>query len=249
MLVDRALFPKFAAQIASLPDRTSYRKADLLTSTFRLYQDGDLEIYYVPLEYLNEKARIILVGITPGWSQLEIAYRAAHHGLATGLSPNEIVLYVDQQASFAGPIRRTLTAMLDGLDIPAALGIEASRQLFDVHNNMLHTTALVRYSVLVKEENYTGHNPNLLKTPVLRRYVEDALAKELQQVSDALVVPMGTSVSDALRFLIDHRQLDPARCLLGFPHPSGANAHRAHQYASVQLKLKAIAEDWFARVT
>src|SRR2546423_395449 len=113
MLVDDALFPNFAPLIAALPDRRSYSKADLLTPMFRLHKERDLEIYYVPLEYLNEKAHIALVGITPGWSQMEIAYRAACYGLAQGLSANEITLYVDQQASFAGPIRTTLTTMLD----------------------------------------------------------------------------------------------------------------------------------------
>jgi hypothetical protein len=247
MLVDNALFPKFAALITALPDRLSYTKPDLLTPTFRLYQEGNVEIYYVPLEYLNEKARIAFVGITPGWSQMEIAYRAARTGLAQGLAPNDITLYVDQQASFAGPIRTTLTSMLDGLDIPAALGIDTSMQLFGAANDLLHTTALIRYSVFVKGQNYTGHNPNLLKTPALRRYVETSLARELQQIPDALIVPMGTSVSDALRLLIDAGQVDPARCLLGFPHPSGANVHRAGQFASAQQKLKAIARNWLAR--
>jgi hypothetical protein len=247
MLVDNALFPEFAPLISALPDRTSYTKADLLTATFRLYEDGDLEIYYVPLEYLNDGARIALVGITPGWSQLEIAYRAARDGLARGLAASEIVCYVDQQASFAGPIRRTLTDMLDGLDIRSVLGIESCMQLFGAANELLHTTALVRYSVFVKKTNYTGHNPNPLKTPALLRYVESVLATELRQVPDALIVPMGTSVSDALRLLIDAGQLDPERCLLGFPHPSGANMHRAEQYAAAKPMLQAIARDWLNR--
>ncbi|HEV2461973.1 MAG TPA: hypothetical protein VGS80_26775 [Ktedonobacterales bacterium] len=247
MLIDNALFPRFAPLISALPERRFYARADLLSPTFRLHQDGNLEIYYVPLEYLNERARIAFIGITPGWSQLEIAYRAARAGLTRGLTPSEITLFVDQQASFAGPICSTLCDMLDRLEIPALLGIQSGLDLFGAANDLLHTTALVRYSVFVKGQNYTGHNPNLLKTPNLRRYVEDSLSGELRRMPQALVVPMGTAVADALRLLIDAGQLDPARCLLGFPHPSGANMHRAGQFAGVQHKLKAIARQWLAR--
>jgi hypothetical protein len=244
MLVDNALFPKFAAHIAALPNTAA--RSDLRTPSFRLYQNGDLEIYYVPLEYLNEKARIALVGITPGSTQMERAFRAARDALSWGWSPSEVCAHVDREASFAGPIRRNLTGFLDGLGIPAALGIESSMQLFGAHNDLLHTTAVVRYSIFVRGANYTGHNPPLLKTPVLRRYVEEALGPELQRVPDALVVPMGKSVSDALQLLIDGGRLDSARCLLGFPHPSGANMHRTQQYANMQERLREVVKAWFA---
>ena len=46
--------------------------------------------------------------------------------------------------------------------------------------------------------------------------------------------------------LVDGGQLDSARCLLGFPHPSGANAHRAGRYAAMQAAFKIAARNWLA---
>ena len=45
-----------------------------------------------------------------------------------------------------------------------------------------------------------------------------------------LVLPLGKAVEDCLRMLIATGQFDEVRCLFGFPHPSGANPHRADQF-------------------
>lgn len=40
--------------------------------------------------------------------------------------------------------------------------------------------------------------------------------------NESLVIPLGKAVSEALaELLVNHGKLDPSRCLLGFPHPSG----------------------------
>ncbi len=40
----------------------------------RLLMDasGDVKIYYAPFEYINPSARIVLVGITPGPTQIRV---------------------------------------------------------------------------------------------------------------------------------------------------------------------------------
>ena len=85
--------------------------------------------------------------------------------------------------------------------------------------------------------NYTGHSPSADRSQLLKRIVRTKLAPELATTADALIVPMGTAVSGLLESLAD---VDPARCLIGFPHPSGANGHAASQFAARRdaLRLK-----------
>jgi hypothetical protein len=239
------LFSRYAPYIAALPSRDSLTKDDLLVSTFLLHKENGIEIYYAPFDYVNENAKLILIGITPGWTQVEIAYRFAKWGLQQGMSPREVCAYAKQQASFAGPMRKNLIDMLDGLELPKFLGIASSTLLFSQHRDWLHTTSAIRYPVFVDGQNYTGHRPKLLKTPVLRGYVKEVLATELGLISDALIIPLGKCVSGALRMLIDEEALDSRRCLLDFPHPSGANGHRAKQYARMRSDFKRTVAAWF----
>lgn len=243
------LFGIFASYIAALPTRDILTKDDLLVSTFLLHKEKEIEIYYAPFDYVNEEAKIILMGITPGWTQMEIAYRCAQQGLQRGMDPSEICAYAKRQASFAGSMRKNLIEMLDGVELPKALGIASSALLFSEHRDLLHTTSAIRYPVFVGGRNYTGHKPHLLKTPVLRGYVREVLAEELKRTGSALIIPLGKSVSAALQMLIDEGLLISDRCLLEFPHPSGANGHRVRQYANRQAGFKSIVRAWFERQT
>src|SRR5262249_43117219 len=151
------------------------------------------------------------------------AYRSARHDLLDSLSTLEVCQRAKKQASFAGSMRKNLTAMLDGLGLPALLGIPSSESLFNEHRGLLHTSSAIRYPVFVQGRNYTGHSPRILDTPALRWFIDNVLVEELQQAPRAMIIPLGRSVSTVLEYLADKKSIKRDRCLFGFPHPSGAN--------------------------
>src|SRR5262245_48605871 len=110
MLMDAyvTLFERFAPTIAALPERVEYEKSDLLTPQLRLHADAQVEIYYAPFGHVNELARVMLIGITPGFSQTQIAFQVAHAGLQAGLAVREIFQRITQAAALAGSMRRNL---------------------------------------------------------------------------------------------------------------------------------------------
>ncbi|MEW6484764.1 MAG: hypothetical protein AB1423_09070 [Pseudomonadota bacterium] len=55
-----------------------------LPQEFLLGQEGALAEYYIPFDYLNPAARIVLVGITPGYQQWRDAVTAAQQALLAG---------------------------------------------------------------------------------------------------------------------------------------------------------------------
>ncbi|MFI5395832.1 MAG: hypothetical protein ACHQ9S_09895 [Candidatus Binatia bacterium] len=231
------LFNEFEPVIRGLPMCDRFEREDLLIPSLRLHEDAGLEMYYAPFGSVNSSAVIALLGITPGWTQMEIAYRVARKEVEVGTVPGEICKRAKQNASFAGTMRTNLIRMLDDLLLPSCLGIETTSDLFGSASALVHTGSAIRYPVFVNGRNYTGHTPGILAHPFLRECIESVLAPELASVPDALVVPLGNAVSAALEHLAALGKLSAQRCLFGFPHPSGANGRRLKDFAARRQEL------------
>lgn len=238
MLLPDAMIYKYLSIIKKLPLKEIFNRLDLLIDDFLIEQDGDIRVYFAPAEYCNEKARVVLLGISPGWTQMEIGFRRAFSGISRKENIEKICRSIKQEAAFAGSMRRNLCDMLDGLALPILLGIDSSYDLFKKHSDLIHSTSAFRYPVFFKGQNYTGHKPKWHKVPILRHAIEDQLSTELSCVPDAVIIPLGKAVDETLTHLSNMKKLDPKRCLFGFPHPSGVNAHRIEQYQKQKRELK-----------
>ena len=72
---------------------------------------------------------------------------------------------------------------------------------------------------------------------MLRRYLVEMLAPELERIPDALVIPLGVQVAAGIAHLGEAGLISPARCLVGFPHPSGQNGHRMKHWRTNRAGL------------
>jgi len=237
-------FESFADAIRGLPHLDRLQKADLLVEQFRVFKDERIEICYAPFDFVNIRAKVAIVGITPGWTQMEIAFRQASAVLHKGGTATEASQRAKEEASFAGAMRNNLVKMLDEIGLQDVIGIESCHELFGTSRHLVHTTSAVRHPVFIHGQNYAGHSPDLLSHPVLRRYVEEVLASELTATLNSLVVPLGRCVDNVLQHLIQIGALSERRCLLGFPHPSGLNGHRRVQFELGREEFVRVAKDW-----
>ena len=80
-----------------------------------------MSVYYSPFDWVNERARVVLLGLTPGWTQMELAYRGAHAAIDEGKKADEICREAKLHGAFAGPLRANLLRMLDEIGLPEAL--------------------------------------------------------------------------------------------------------------------------------
>jgi hypothetical protein len=168
---------------------------------------------------------------------MQKVFTAARDALHAGMADELQVLdYIERQAGFAGSMRMNMVAMLDAIGLPATLGIQTSAHLFQQRDDLIHGTSALRYPVFIAGENYGG-NPHVDRSTMLTRFVHQLLAAELAAIPDALVLPLGKAVEGCLRMLIANNQLEEVRCLFGFPHPSGANGHRAVQFRRNEATL------------
>jgi hypothetical protein len=167
------------------------------------------------------------MGLTPGWHQARIAIEAYRKALRSGTTTESALQIAGATASFEG-MRTRLCGWLDKLGIADRLGIGSTTQLFeDSHSHLLHSTSLVRFPVFVGagRSNYSGHNPRPSASPLLSYVARNILAREIQELPQALIVPLGRAVGDGLAHLST-----PLHSLEGFPHPSGANGHGPAQF-------------------
>ena len=249
MNVNRPQLNRFESFIKLLDSKSKYTKSDLCVPELRLFHSPPLEIYYAPFDYVNCEARVVIVGITPGFQQMELAIRTAREGLLAGDSYDDILREVKRGSSFAGPMRRNLISMLDDLGLPDQLGLEGSEDLFGRRRDLLHTTSAVRCPVFKNGKNHSGSSPSVTEHPELRRYVETVLADELASIPSALILPLGRAASSAVRHLADTGRLDHSRVCYDFPHPSGANGHRRRQFREGKLAMRETIKRWFSTET
>ena len=117
-------FARFRDDLLALGLKDRYTRGELRNGRFRLFNACGLDVYYAPFHFLNKNARVVLVGLTPGWTQMEEAFRAARHGMARGLRDRSLFRHIDLKSSFGGPMRGNLVSMLDGIGLDECLNID-----------------------------------------------------------------------------------------------------------------------------
>lgn len=246
-LIDRSwCFDTFAERLPRLPRIAS--ESDVLRPELVLAEDGPLVVRYCPFDYVNAKAKVMIVGITPGLHQMSLSCREAQQALAEGLEGDDVLRRACDVSSFAGAVRSNLVAMLDGLGLPEVLGVTSVVELFGERTDLLHSTSALLYPVFLRSKNYGG-SPNPLAFPLLRAFIDQVFATELAMVPDAVIIPLGRTVAALLRAEVDRGALAAERCLFDFPHPSGANGHRISQYETHRDVLAAQVRGWASHLT
>ncbi len=195
---------------------------------FLLEKEKNIEIYYAPFDYINSKAKIVIVGITPGLQQMLQSYEVINQGKS--------LKEVKDLSSFKGSMRTGLIKYLDELKINDILKIKSCESLFNKNSRYLHTTSLVKYPVFDKGKNYSG--TNILKKKILLDFIEKNFLEELKTFKQSIIIPLGNNVSSTIEYLNKKYNLKLACFLKGFPHPSGANARKNIQFKENKRNMK-----------
>jgi hypothetical protein len=228
------LFQRFAPVIRSLSD-VDLDGGCSLDAKLRLAQDGAVEVCYAPFEHVNPKARVVIVGITPGRTQMLNALRECRRQLQAGAS-DEVALHASKTTgAFSGAMRPNLVALLDAVGLHRWLGLSSCADLFGRAAVMMQTASVLRHPVFVNGQNYNG-TPNMTRHGLLRQQLVEGFGRDMQALQDAVFLPLGDKVAEALHYLADQGMLERERILDGLPHPSGANAERIAYFLGTKAR-------------
>ena len=215
---------KFLKQIRSLK---KINKSTVTNKNFLIKREDNIEIYYAPFDYVNSKAKIMIVGITPGLQQMLQSFEAVNEGRS--------LKEVKDLSSFKGSMRTTLIKYLDELNINKKLRIKSCESLFNINSKYLHSTSLIKYPVFDKGRNYSGSG--LLKKKILLDFLEAHFVKELKKLDKTIIVPLGNTVSYTIDYLNNEFKLNLKCFLKGFPHPSGLNVRKDIQFKENKVRM------------
>tara|TARA_B100001996_G_scaffold101300_1_gene75968 strand:+ start:66 stop:737 length:672 start_codon:yes stop_codon:yes gene_type:complete len=215
---------KFLNQIRSLK---KINKSTITNKNFLIKREDNIEIYYAPFDYINSKAKIMIVGITPGLQQMLQSFEAVNEGRS--------LKEVKDLSSFKGSMRTTLIKYLDALNINKKLRIKSCESLFNINSKYLHSTSLIKYPVFDKGRNYSGSG--LLKKKILLDFLEAHFVKELKKLDKTIIVPLGNTVSSTIDYLNNEFKLNLKCFLNGFPHPSGLNVRKDIQFKENKIRM------------
>ena len=220
---------KFLNQIKSLK---KINKSTVTNKNFLIKREDNIEIYYAPFDYINSKAKIMIVGITPGLQQMLQSFKAVNEGRS--------LKEVKDLSSFKGSMRTTLIKYLDALNINKKLKIKSCESLFNINSKYLHSTSLIKYPVFDKGRNYSGSG--LLKKKILLDFLEVHFVKELKKLDKTIIVPLGNTVSSTIDYLNNEFKLNLKCFLKGFPHPSGLNVRKDIQFKENKIRMLKLLE-------
>ena len=215
---------KFLKQIRSLK---KINKSTVTNKNFLIKREDNIEIYYAPFDYINIKAKIMIVGITPGLQQMLQSFEAVNEGRS--------LKEVKDLSSFKGSMRTTLIKYLDALNINKKLRIKSCESLFNINSKYLHSTSLIKYPVFDKGKNYSGSG--LLKKKILLDFLEAHFVKELKKLDKTIIIPLGNTVSSTIDYLNNEFKLNLKCFLKGFPHPSGLNVRKDIQFKENKTRM------------
>lgn len=210
------MFEQFAQQIK----RVGASGSDM--PNFSLGKEGRYELRYIPFEHVNRAARLVIVGITPGPTQIKLAYSKAQELLRAGLDKETILTQVKTVGCFGGPrMRPNLVRILEHFRFGELLGIQDVNSLWSTNAQLLHSTSVVPYAALENGEDFNGSFDQVLRSPLLKQCFLDYFVISLQQLSgEALYVALGECPKAALDWCVSQGHLRPDQVLGAFCHPS-----------------------------
>ncbi|EIF51363.1 uracil-DNA glycosylase family protein [Sulfurovum sp. AR] len=202
--------------------------------TLTIQEVDKIKISYAPFDYINKDAKVVICGITPGFTQAINALTKASELLNYDnvLQEHEILKEVKKCASFSGAMRDILINMLDDIELNEFLNLESCEELFDTREDLIHYTSLLRNPVFINGKNYSGSGPKILKNKLLESELEN-FKNEISVLSDnTIYIPLGKRVEEVFKTLLKDEtvQLDESQVLFGLPHPSPANGWRKRHF-------------------
>jgi len=183
----------------------------------------DEKIVFEPTGFddVNPEAEVVIVGITPGNSQLK--------GEREGLDKREI----KRLNAFAGNMRPNLVKMLDYVGVNNLLGIETCRSLWEEDFDRVEMTSLLKEATYIVrksgKKDMFKEVQLIAKSEKLTKMLNDGFVKDCSNYNKAkLFVACGPKVYDKL---IELKNAGIVKAhVIGIAHPSGANLGRVLCY-------------------
>ena len=190
-------------------------------------------LYYVPFAHENLGASLVVVGITPGPNQLELAIQAVYAW--RGHPATTVQLEAKKLASFGSPnMRPNLMKMLAHFEVARRLGIASEADLWGRDFEMFQATSIVPHAAFWlkngKEKAFNGEFSEVMRSTLLRECFEERFVPLVSRMDPSAVwIALGRTPRAALEWCVDKGLLRSDQ-IAAFAHPSRVAGSQVHYY-------------------
>ena len=207
-------------------------------------KQGKINICEIPNEDNSLDSDILIIGLTPGYSQLEKLiniFRQHSKNQGDKFTERQNIATISQGEAlskiyFAGQMRKNLFDMLAKIGITNIstrnpCWTAEYHQVPHKYRMKVGYTSLLRAAVFNNYKNYTGYSPRINNIPILQNERDKTIAN-LHKLGEqmTLIIPLGRIVEQEIKGNLDLNSYHNLKLLQGFSHPSSANGHRIRQF-------------------
>lgn len=224
--MERNLFSRFSRDLKRLGI------GGVRDPAFSVGHDGKYDLAYIPFEHVNHDAKLVIVGITPGNTQLELAYGEAQNLLNAGRTEEEILVQVKKTGAFGGKsMKPNLLKMLRHFHFEQLLGIADVEMLWGSRADSLHSTSVVPHAAFKDGQRFNGSFNEIMAVPLLKDCFLDCFVPSASEMNQsALFVALGPCPQAALEWCVKEGVLRREQVLGSFCHPSSAGGSATGYY-------------------
>ena len=224
--MERNMFIRFASDLKRLG------REGVGAPEFSLGKEGKYSLQYIPFEHVNLEAKLVIVGITPGNNQLDLAYQTAQELLKSGRPVDEILAEVKKAGAFGGKsMKPNLVKMLRHFQFEKLLSIDDVESLWGTNAGLLHSTSVIPYAAFKDGERFNGGFDEIMASPLLEKCFRDCFVPSVREITEkALFVALGPCPEAALDWCVKDGSLRREQVLGSFCHPSTAGGSTTRYY-------------------
>jgi hypothetical protein len=228
--MDRNMFARYAN------DLKQFGSSGVGKPEFELERRGKYLLQYIPFEYVNIEAKIVIVGITPGPNQLALAYETAQKLLRTGRKESDILVEIKKAGAFgSASMRPNLLKMLRHFGFAKILGIEDVESLWDKNACLLHSTSVIPHAAFTLSTSgnkmFAGSFDEIMKSDLFEECFIDCFVPSIREINpNAFYVGLGPCPQSALQWCIQRDYIRPEQVLGAFCHPATTGGSTTKYY-------------------
>lgn len=200
---------------------------------------GHDEVYYIPFEWTNSEARLVVVGITPGPTQLELAYRTASSKIKVGLDDEGILKAAKMHGAFGGAsMRPNLIRMMDHFGFADLFGVDSVEDFWGRRADVFMGTSVVPHAAFRRGKPFAGSFDEIMKSNALTECFLYDFVPSLKDIPDtAKFVALGDTPLRALAWCVRNGHLQEHQVMGAFAHPSTSGGSAVDAYLGIKTEF------------
>ncbi|WP_444452628.1 hypothetical protein ACTTAI_16630 [Rhodobacter capsulatus] len=193
-------------------------------------------VFYMPFEYVNERARIVIVGITPGPNQMALAYDEVKALSSRGMNEDQILYQVKSLAAFGDEsMRPNLVKMLNAMQINELIGIRDAGELWSTSYDALHATSVIPHAAFRNGKMFAGSFDQVLRSEAFAAGFQRDFLPSLQALPhNAFFLALGPTPLEALQWCVAQGHIQEEQLLGALAHPSRSSGSQVDIYLGLK---------------